>query len=51
MTQAWDEYGGLEASVEQLRAALQARVGHSAAQQVGAGTATPSARLRAGAAA
>ncbi|CAF93113.1 unnamed protein product, partial [Tetraodon nigroviridis] len=33
MTQAWEEYGSLEASVEQLRDALQARVGHGAAQQ------------------
>ncbi|XP_077424776.1 pleckstrin homology domain-containing family A member 7-like isoform X13 [Vanacampus margaritifer] len=33
MTQAWDEYGWLEKSVEQLRAVLQARMNHSATLQ------------------
>lgn len=46
MTQAWEEYGSLEASVEQLRDALQARVGHGAAQQVRVGAAAGSRRLR-----
>lgn len=39
MALAWDEYGRLEGSVEQLRAALQAQMSHSAALQVRAGTA------------
>lgn len=39
MTQAWEEYGSLERSVEQLRAALQAQQGHGAAPQVRAGAA------------
>uniref|UniRef100_A0A3Q2YAA0 Pleckstrin homology domain containing, family A member 7a n=1 Tax=Hippocampus comes TaxID=109280 RepID=A0A3Q2YAA0_HIPCM len=33
MTHAWDEYGWLEDSVEQLRAALQARMNHNATPQ------------------
>ncbi|XP_076002932.1 pleckstrin homology domain-containing family A member 7-like isoform X2 [Genypterus blacodes] len=33
MTQAWEEYSRLERSVEQLRAALQAHMNHSATQQ------------------
>lgn len=39
MALAWDEYGRLERSVEQLRAALQAQLSNSAALQVRAGTA------------
>lgn len=39
MTLAWDEYRRLERSVEQLRAALQAQMDHSAAPQVRPGTA------------
>lgn len=39
MTQAWVEYGSLERTVEELRAALQAQMSHSAAPQVRAGIA------------
>lgn len=46
MRLAWDEYGSLERSVEQLRAALQAQMSHSAPHQVRAGTAASSERVR-----
>lgn len=39
MTLAWDEYSRLERSVEQLRAALQHQMDHSATLQVRIGTA------------
>lgn len=49
MTQAWVEYGSLERTVEELRAALQAQMSHSASPQVRAGTAVsrPSERANA----
>lgn len=39
MALAWEEYGRLERSVEQLRAVLQAHMNHSATPQVRRGTA------------
>lgn len=39
MALAWEEYGYLEMSVEQLRVALHGHISHSATPQVRAGTA------------